>query len=164
MIYFEELWVELCIILIPALFIILYKRRLSIAEREKDFNIFLENRCGCYKCNKDDEFKLLYLCNKIKGYEYIVTINDKEKEDFIIYIKNKYEYLTFLQTISMYKKLLDYKYVKLCKKYDFKIKVMKSRIGYNVRDVENKSNNKLLKNNKIDKLFRKINNIYVKLL
>jgi len=164
MIYFEELWVGLCIILIPALFIILYKRRLSIAEREKYFNIFLENRCGCYKCNKDDEFKLLYLCNKIKGYGYIVTINDKEKEDFIIYIKNKYEYLTFLQTISMYKKLLDYKYVKLCKKYDFKIKVMKSRIGYNARDVENKSNNKLLKNNKIDKLFRKINNIYVKLL
>jgi len=139
----------------------LYKLRLSVVKREKDFEIFLENRCGCYKCNKDEEFKLSYLCNKIKGCEYMIIKNDKEKKDFIIYIKNKNKHLTFLQTISMYGMLLDYKYIKLCKKYDLKIKAIKADISYNILNIINKEkkqqeycNNKLLENKKINKLFK----------
>ena len=165
MIYFQALYIVLCIVLcislIPSIILILYKRRLYVAKREKDFEIFLENRCGCHNCNKDDAFKLSYLCNKIKGCEYMVIKNDKEKKDFIIYIKNKNKHLTFLETISMYGMLLDYKYVKLCKKYDLKIKTIKEDISYNSLDIINKHkkqeeyrNNKFLENEIINKLFR----------
>jgi hypothetical protein len=164
MIYFQALYIALyivlCISLIPSIFIILYKLRLSVLKRRKDFEIFLENRCGCHKCNKDDEFKLSYLCNKIKKCEYMVIKNDKEKKDFIIYIKNKNKHLTFLETISMYEMLLDYKYIRLCKKYDLKKKAITPEISYNIinkeKDREEYRNNKLLKNEIINKLFRKI--------
>jgi len=164
MIYFQALYIALyivlCISLTPSIFLILYKLRLSVLKRRKDFEIFLENRCGCHNCNKDDAFKLSYLCNKIKKCEYIVIKNDKEKKDFIIYIKNKNKHLTFLETISMYEMLLDYKYIRLCKKYDLKKKAITPEISYNIinkeKDREEYRNNKLLKNEIINKLFRKI--------
>jgi hypothetical protein len=164
MIYFQALYIALyivlCISLTPSIFLILYKLRLSVLKRRKDFEIFLENRCGCHNCNKDDEFKLSYLCNKIKKCEYMVIKNDKEKKDFIIYIKNKNKHLTFLETISMYEMLLDYKYIRLCKKYDLKKKAITPEISYNIinkeKDREEYRNNKLLKNEIINKLFRKI--------
>lgn len=164
MIYFQALYIALyivlCISLTPSIFLILYKLRLSVLKRRKDFEIFLENRCGCHNCNKDDEFKLSYLCNKIKKCEYIVIKNDKEKKDFIIYIKNKNKHLTFLETISMYEMLLDYKYIRLCKKNDLKKKAITPEISYNIinkeKDREEYRNNKLLKNEIINKLFRKI--------
>ena len=153
----------LCSLLITSyIFLILYKRRLSSRDREKTFDVFLENRCGCHICNKDDEFKISYLCNKIMGDKYVVMENYDEKEDFIIYIKEKNVNLTFLQIISMYEIMLDYKYLKLCKIYDLNIKATKK----NIINIINKNkkreeyhNYKLLKNNKISKLF-KINNIY----
>jgi hypothetical protein len=90
----------------------------------------------------------------------MVIKNDKEKKDFIIYIKNKNKHLTFLETISMYEMLLDYKYIRLCKKYDLKKKAITPEISYNIinkeKDREEYLNNKLLKNEIINKLFRKI--------
>jgi len=150
----------LCSVLITSyIFLTLYKRRLSLRDREKTFDIFLENRCGCHECNKDDEFKISYLCNKIMGDKYVVMENYDEKEDFIIYIKEKNVNLTFLQIISMYEIMLDYKYLKLYKIYDLNVKATKK----NIINIINKNkkreeyhNYKLLKNNKINKLFKKI--------
>jgi len=141
------------------IFLTLYKIRLSLRDREKTFDIFLENRCGCHICNKDDEFKISYLCNMIMGDEYVVMKNYEEKEDFIIYIKENNVNLTLLQILSMYEIMLDYKYLKLCKTYDLNVKATKK----NIINIINKNkkreeyhNYKLLKNNKINKLFIKI--------